>query len=110
MRIAYYPGCTLKTNAKNFEDSAIASAKELGIEMVEPDRWNCCGTVHALVKDDVMHHLAPVRNLIRVEELKEADKVDSKQVVTFALCATTHSSGVTRRSTRTPTRSKRSTT
>ena len=90
MRIAYYPGCTLKTNAKNFEDSAIASAKELGIEMVEPDRWNCCGTVHALVKDDVMHHLAPVRNLIRVEELKEADKVDSKQVVTLcAMCYNT---------------------
>ena len=90
MRITYYPGCTLKTNAKNFEDSAIASAKELGIEMVEPGRWNCCGTVHALAKDDVMHHLAPIRNLIRVEELKEADKVDSKKLVTMcAMCYNT---------------------
>ena len=90
MRIAYYPGCTLKTNAKNFEDSTIASAKELGIEMVEPERWNCCGTVHALAQDDVMHHLAPIRNLLRVEELKEADLVDSKQVLTLcAMCYNT---------------------
>ena len=90
MRIAYYPGCTLKTNAKNFEDSTFATAKELGIEMVEPERWNCCGTVHALAKDDVMHHLAPIRNLLRVEELKEADLVDTKQVLTLcAMCYNT---------------------
>ena len=90
MRIAYYPGCTLKTNAKNFEDSTFATAKELGIELVEPERWNCCGTVHAIAKDDVMHHLAPIRNLLRVDELKEADLVDSKQMVTLcAMCYNT---------------------
>ena len=90
MRIAYYPGCTLKTNAKNFEDSTFATAKELGIEMVEPERWNCCGTVHAIAKDDVMHHLAPIRNLLRVDELKEAELVDSKQVLTLcAMCYNT---------------------
>jgi heterodisulfide reductase subunit B len=89
-RYTYYPGCTLKTTAKNFEDSTIAISKVLGLEMVEPERWNCCGTVHALATDDVMHHLAPIRNMIRVEELKEQDKVDSKQMVTLcAMCYNT---------------------
>ncbi len=89
-RIAYYPGCTLKTNARNFEASTLATAEALGIELVEPDRWNCCGTVHALAKDDVMHHLAPVRNLIRVEELSNQGAIDSRQVVTLcAMCYNT---------------------
>jgi heterodisulfide reductase subunit B2 len=89
-RLAYYPGCTLKTNARNFEDSTMATAEALGIELVEPDRWNCCGTVHALAKDDVMHHLAPIRNLIRIEELNARGAVDGKRVVTLcAMCYNT---------------------
>jgi len=89
-RLAYYPGCTLKTNAKSFEDSTMATAEKLGIELVEPERWNCCGTVHSLSTDDVMHHLAPVRNLLRVEELRDAGEVDSRQIVTLcAMCYNT---------------------
>ena len=89
-RLAYYPGCTLKTKAKNFEDSTLATAEKLGIELVEPERWNCCGTVHSLSTDDVMHHLAPVRNLLRMEELRDAGEVDSRQVVTLcAMCYNT---------------------
>ncbi len=68
MKISYYPGCTLKTNAKNFEDSTLCSLKYLGVEVEELPRWNCCGTVFSLATDDLIHHLAPVRNLIRVKE------------------------------------------
>jgi heterodisulfide reductase subunit B len=90
MKIAYYPGCTLKTTAKNFENSAIASAEVLEVELVELERWNCCGTVHALAKDDVMHHLAPIRNLLRVEEMNTAGLVDNMKMVTLcAMCYNT---------------------
>ena len=82
MKLAYYPGCTLKTNAENFEVSTLAAAKALGIELVELRRWNCCGTVHALAKDDVMHYLAPIRNLIRVEEMEAEGIVEEKKVAT----------------------------
>ena len=68
MKISYYPGCTLKSNAKNFEDSTLCSLKELGIDVQELKRWNCCGTVYSLATDDLMHHLASIRNLIRVKE------------------------------------------
>lgn len=68
MKIAYYPGCTLKAHGKNFEESALCTLKELGIEVVEIPRWNCCGTVFSLAADDVIHHVAPIRNLIRAQE------------------------------------------
>jgi len=68
MKISYYPGCTLKSDAKNFEDSAIASMKEFGIEMEELPKWNCCGTVFSLASDDLMHHIAPIRLLLRTRE------------------------------------------
>lgn len=45
MNISYYPGCTLKNNAKNFEDSTLCALARLGFEVKELDRWNCCGTV-----------------------------------------------------------------
>jgi len=68
MKLSYYPGCTLKNHAKNFEDSTLCSLEHLGIEVEEIHRWNCCGTVFSLATDDLMHHLAPIRNLIRVKE------------------------------------------
>jgi heterodisulfide reductase subunit B len=90
MKFAFYPGCTLKTTAKNFETSTIASADALGIDLVELPRWNCCGTVHALAKDDVMHHLAPIRNLVRVEQMREEGTIEDRNVVTqCAMCYNT---------------------
>jgi len=74
MKLSYYPGCTLKTKAKNAEDSAIASMAVLGIDLVELPRWNCCGTVYSFAGDEELHQLAPVRNLIRVKETG-SDKV-----------------------------------
>ncbi len=74
MKLSYYPGCTLKNHAKNFEDSALCSLEQLDVEVEELPRWNCCGTVFSLTTDDLIHHVAPIRNLIRVKEQK-SDKV-----------------------------------
>lgn len=74
MKISYYPGCTLKNNAKNFEDSTLCSLKHLGVEVEELLRWNCCGTVFSLATDDLIHHVAPIRNLLRVKE-SNSDKM-----------------------------------
>jgi heterodisulfide reductase subunit B len=80
----------LKTTAENFDVSTVASARALGIRLIELPRWNCCGTVHALAKDDVMHFLAPIRNLIRVEEMNEKGLVEGKKLVTqCAMCYNT---------------------
>ncbi len=68
MKVSYYPGCTLKSKAKNLDRSAIESMAVLGVELVELPRWNCCGAVHSLAEDDLIHQVAPVRDLIRVKE------------------------------------------
>lgn len=74
MKLSYYPGCTLKNYAKNFEDSTLCSLKHLGVEVEELPRWNCCGTVFSLATDDLIHHVAPIRNLLRVKE-SHSDKM-----------------------------------
>lgn len=84
MRIVYYPGCSLKAQAEGFDRSARAAMAALGVELVELERWNCCGTVSSLTTDDLMRQLAPVRNLIRVQEAGE-DRV----VTLCAMCYNT---------------------
>ena len=74
MKLLYYPGCTLKTSAKNLEKSAFAIIEALGHEIEEMEDWNCCGVASSLTDDDLMHHLAPLRNLIHVEDLGQ-DKI-----------------------------------
>ena len=72
--IPYFPGCTCKSDALGFEVSSKAAMAALGYELREWERWTCCGTVYSMASDDLMHQLAPVRNLIRVQE-QGADKV-----------------------------------
>jgi heterodisulfide reductase subunit B len=74
MELCYYPGCTLKTKANNLEAPALAAMSALGVELVELPRWNCCGANYSMADDDLLHQLAPVRDLIRVRELGR-DKV-----------------------------------
>ncbi len=71
MKLLYYPGCTLKTSAKNLEKTAFAIMDKLGHELKEMDDWVCCGVVSSLSDDDLMRHLAPLRSLIHVEDQGE---------------------------------------
>jgi heterodisulfide reductase subunit B len=71
MKLLYFPGCTLKTSAKNLEKTAFAIMEKLGHELVEMDDWTCCGVVSSLSDDDLMRHIAPLRNLIHVEDQNE---------------------------------------
>jgi len=88
MRFPYFPGCALKTTAMDYEVSAIAAAEALDIDLVELPRWNCCGTCHSLTSDDLMHHLAAVRDLIRVQELEKQEYEDERLVTLCPHCFT----------------------
>ncbi|MCK4338148.1 MAG: heterodisulfide reductase, subunit B, partial [Candidatus Aminicenantes bacterium] len=67
--IPYYPGCTLTNTAKNFDISAREAMKKLSVNLAELPRWNCCGTVYSLASDNLMNQVAPVRLLVRVQDL-----------------------------------------
>ena len=51
MKYSYYPGCTLRTKAKDLDAYARASAKALGFELEEIENWQCCGGVYPLGSD-----------------------------------------------------------
>ena len=63
MKINYYPGCTLKTKAKDLDQTARLCAKALGVEMEEIENWQCCGAVYPMVTMEVAPKLSAVRAL-----------------------------------------------
>lgn len=82
MKLSYYPGCTMKAHAANFESSLLYAMEQLGVDVEEISRWNCCGTVSSLAEDDAMRQLAPIRNLIRVKEANA-----SRVMTACAMCS-----------------------
>ena len=63
MKISYYPGCTLKTKAKELDVTARLCAKALGVEMEEIENWQCCGAVYPMGTDEIATKLSAVRAL-----------------------------------------------
>lgn len=68
MTISYYPGCTLKTKAKELDRYARSSAAALGIELQELDQWQCCGACYPQSKDEIATRLSAVRALNAASE------------------------------------------
>jgi len=90
VQYSYFPGCNLKTNAKGFEETAIAVSKKLDAELVEMPNWNCCGTVHTLTSDNIMKRIAPIRVLSRSRKHIKTLEESQNQVVTLcSMCNST---------------------
>ena len=68
MTYSYYPGCTLKTKAKDLDKYARLSAQALGIELQELENWQCCGGVFTIGRNDVATKLSSVRALNQAKE------------------------------------------
>jgi heterodisulfide reductase subunit B len=68
MEIPYYPGCTLNTKGKGFDNSARASTRELGLELVELEEWNCCGATFPLLVDNMLDLAGPARVLVSARQ------------------------------------------
>ena len=68
MEHSYYPGCTLRTKAKDLDAYARASAKALGFELEEIENWQCCGGVYPLGSDEIATKLSSVRALNEAKE------------------------------------------
>ncbi len=68
MKYSYYPGCTLKSKAKELDVYARASAIALGFELEEIKNWQCCGGVYPLGTDEIASKLSSVRALNDAKE------------------------------------------
>ncbi len=65
---AYYPGCSLKSGSKHYEESLLPVFKEIGIPLKEMDDWNCCGATAYFSVDDSMAEAICGRNLSIAEK------------------------------------------
>lgn len=62
-KVSYFPGCTLRTKAKELDRWARESALALGVELCEIPDWQCCGGVFVSANDEIATKLSSVRAL-----------------------------------------------
>ena len=68
MVFSYFPGCTLKTKAKDLDRYARLSAEALGFTLEEIPDWQCCGGTYPMVKDEIATKLSSVRALVAARD------------------------------------------
>lgn len=63
MKFRYFPGCTLRTKAKDLDNYARKCAEKLGATLCEIDDWQCCGGVFVSANNEVATKLSSIRAL-----------------------------------------------
>jgi heterodisulfide reductase subunit B len=69
MKYAYFPGCSAESTARDMHQSTLAVAEALGIEMIEPKGWTCCGATAGHQTDRVLAASLSVANLIKIKDM-----------------------------------------
>lgn len=68
MKVSYFPGCTLRTKAKDLDLYAYKCAEALGVELEEVSDWQCCGGVFVTATDEIATKLSSVRALVNARD------------------------------------------
>jgi heterodisulfide reductase subunit B len=68
MKVSYFPGCTLNTTGKGFDNAVRASTAAVGLELVELPDWNCCGATFSLIVDNMLELAAPAHVLVAARD------------------------------------------
>lgn len=74
-QLAYYPGCSLHSTASEYDISTRAVFEELGIQLVEPRGWTCCGSTPAHATDHLLATRMALRNLALMERSGHSEAV-----------------------------------
>lgn len=68
MAYTYYPGCSQEISTKAYDLSTWAVVRALGLDLVEMDDWNCCGTSPSYSLREVGTFALNARNLALAEK------------------------------------------
>ena len=68
MKVSYFPGCTLRTKAKQLDRYARLSCEKLGVTLDEIENWQCCGGAFTTSTDEIATKLSSVRALVEAKE------------------------------------------
>lgn len=80
MKYGYFPGCSAESTARDMHESTIEVANALGIELIEPKGWSCCGATAGHQTDRFLSVALPAASLAKVKD----DGLD--MVVSCAAC------------------------
>ncbi len=69
MKYAYFPGCSAESTARDQYASTLAVAGALGIELVEPGGWTCCGSTMAHQADRGLSVSLAAASLVKAAEM-----------------------------------------
>ncbi len=68
MKIGFYPGCSLTGSSREYNESVVAIARVLDIELVEINDWNCCGATAAHSMNEELSLSLPARIMALAEK------------------------------------------
>lgn len=71
----YFPGCSSEATGKTYDMSARASCKRLGIDLVDIEDWNCCGSTSYFSIRELESFGVSARNLAIAERMGGMDVV-----------------------------------
>ena len=69
MKVTYYPGCSLESSARDYDESIKAVCRALDIHLQEPKNWTCCGATSAHSLNGKLAIDLPARNLPAAERM-----------------------------------------
>lgn len=68
-KVAYFPGCSASSSAKEYDLTVRSTADVLKIDLVEPPGWVCCGSSSAHATDKTQSSVYPLRTLSTIERM-----------------------------------------
>ena len=70
MSYLYFPGCSLRSTGRPYEESILAVFRKLNIPLKELDDWNCCGATAYVSIDENRAFTLAARNLAIAERMQ----------------------------------------
>ncbi len=80
MKVTYYPGCSLESSARDYDESIKIVCRALDIDLQEPKDWTCCGATSAHSLKGRLAIDLPARNF------PEAERMGQDMLVPCPLC------------------------
>lgn len=68
LKFSYYPGCSLESTAKEYDQSMRIVAKMLDVDLKELPDWSCCGASSGHCTNHQLSLALPARNLALAEK------------------------------------------
>ena len=76
MKYLYYPGCSLRSTGRAYDESLLAVFKKLDIQMEEVNDWNCCGATSYFAIDEIDAFALAARNLVLAEQQSSEETIN----------------------------------